>query len=48
MKQMIVLAATVALGVYLFRLIAGEQDDSLLGILQQAWQSELAVRTTGP
>lgn len=48
MKQMIVLAATVALGVYLFRLIAGEQDDSLLGILQHAWQSELAVRTTGP
>ena len=45
MKQMIVMAATVALGVFLFRLIAGGQDDSLLGILQQAWQSELAVRT---
>ena len=48
MKQFIVLCGTVALGVFLFRLIAGPEDGSVLGVLEQVWRNEIALRSYTP
>jgi hypothetical protein len=48
MKQLIVMAATVALGVLLFQLIAGDADDSVLSVLKSVWEQEIAIRSGHP
>ncbi len=48
MKQLIVMAATVVLGVYLFGLVAGPQEGSINSSVRQLWQEEIALRTAEP
>ncbi|MBQ3921442.1 MAG: hypothetical protein II689_04300 [Firmicutes bacterium] len=45
MKQLIVLTATVMLGIFLFTLIAGSQDGSIYSALRGVWVREAASRT---
>ena len=47
MKQFIVLCAMVALGVFLFHLVAGG-DDSLYGAVKTVWEGEIAARSVFP
>jgi hypothetical protein len=48
MKQLIVMAATVALGIVLFQLFAGDTDDSILSVLKNVWEQEIAIRSGHP
>lgn len=48
MKQWIVLAAMVGLGVVLFQLIAGDSDTSILHHLGLLWEEEIAQRSAMP
>ena len=45
MKQMIILAATIMLGVFLYGLIAGPQDGSIYSEVKNVWQKEIDART---
>lgn len=45
MKQLIVLAASILLGLYLFHLIAGPGPDSIYGSVGNLWRQELQTRT---
>lgn len=47
MKQFIVLCAMIALGVFLFRLIA-VGNDSLYGAVKTVWEGEIAARSVFP
>ncbi len=38
----------VALGIFLFQLIAGPDDSSVTSILAGAWTSEIEMRTSTP
>lgn len=44
MKQMIVLASTIVLGVFIYTLIAGDGDSSLTSTIAGMWQQGLAER----
>lgn len=44
MKQVIVLFASVLLGVYLFTLIAGTDEKSMQSMLKSVWVREVEVR----
>ncbi|MDR1028353.1 MAG: hypothetical protein LBL63_02920 [Clostridiales Family XIII bacterium] len=41
MKQYIVLISTIALGVFIFRLIMGPEDDAVLPMLERFFRSEI-------
>ena len=45
MKQMIILAATIMLGVFLFNLIAGPDEESIYSEVKNVWQHEIGART---
>ena len=45
MKQMIVLAATIMLGIFLYGLIAGPQEGSIYSEVKGVWQQEIEART---
>lgn len=45
MKQMIILAATIMLGVFLFGLIAGPDEGSIYSEVKNVWQQEISART---
>lgn len=45
MKQMIVLAATIALGVFIYGLVAGDSPESILNIMSDMWKSGLLERS---
>ena len=45
MKQMIVMIATVILGLSIFQLVCGKQEGSVLNAMKDAWQQEIEVRT---
>lgn len=47
MKQFIVLCAMIALGIFLFGLVAGGED-SLYGAVQDVWEREITVRSAFP
>ena len=47
MKQFIVLCACIALGVFLFNLVAGE-GGSLYGVVKTVWEGEIAARSVFP
>jgi len=47
MKQIIVMAAMIALGVALYQLIAGG-DGSIAAALSDLWRHEIAIRTYTP
>lgn len=45
MKELVVLIATIMLGLFLFNLIAGEQESSIYSAVKGVWNSEIRVRT---
>ena len=45
MKQLIVLFSTIALGVFIYGLIAGEGDDTVMSALAEMWRSGLQSRS---
>ncbi len=45
MKQLIILAASVLLGVYLFGLVAGGQESSVYSSVKRLWSREISVHT---
>ncbi|MDD3350076.1 MAG: hypothetical protein PHC40_04370 [Eubacteriales bacterium] len=48
MKQFIVLSAMVALGIFVFQLIAGPDESSIVNLLGSAWSHEILLRTATP
>lgn len=48
MKQVIVMLAMILLGIAIFQIVAGEDEDSVLSTMKGVWQQEIQVRTTHP
>ncbi|MGN0710299.1 MAG: hypothetical protein ACI4LO_00965 [Anaerovoracaceae bacterium] len=48
MKQYMVLAAMIVLGIYIFNTVAGPDDDSINSSLKYMWQQGLEIRTYTP
>ncbi|MCR5481458.1 MAG: hypothetical protein K6F52_01495 [Clostridia bacterium] len=48
MKQLIVFFCSVALGVCIYGLIAGDQDSSSLSVMNRVWEHNLELRTMAP
>lgn len=42
------MVAMIGLGLLLFRLIAGGEGESLLGVVSQVWEDEIALRKQIP
>jgi len=47
MKQFIVLAAMTMLGVFIYNMIAGDGEDSLINLLEGLFRQEIKVRGGG-
>ena len=45
MKQLIILIASILLGVALFNMIAGDSPKSTKSVLKNVWQQEMQVKT---
>ncbi|MDD2217841.1 MAG: hypothetical protein PHW03_00820 [Eubacteriales bacterium] len=45
MKHMIVFCGSVILGMFIYNLIMGSQDDSIINSLHNAWQVGIETRT---
>ena len=45
MKELIILIASIMLGVFLFNLIAGDTDRSVYSAVKGVWQTEIRART---
>ncbi len=48
MKQIIVMTATILLGVAIFHMIMGPQDDSVYSGVKSVWHQEIDIRTKSP
>ncbi len=48
MKQLIVMAAMIALGLFIYGVIAGPGEDSLMASLSDVWRAGIEVRTYSP
>ncbi len=48
MKQIIIMVATVALGIAIFRLIAGGDENSVISVMKGVWEQEIEMRTGSP
>ena len=48
MKQYIVLMSLIALGVYIFEIIAGDGSDSIYSLLGELWQQGMEIRSYNP
>lgn len=48
MKQYLVLAGMIVLGIYIFNTVAGSDSGSVSTALQQLWQQGLEIRTYTP
>jgi hypothetical protein len=48
LKQIIVMGATIALGIAIFRLIAGSDEDSVMSLMKIFWEKEILIRTEFP
>lgn len=48
MKQLIVMVASVMLGIFLFSLICGGQQSSILSTIKTVWNYEIEARTQEP
>lgn len=48
MKQLVVMSAMIALGLFLFGLIAGKGDNSILASLGMAWEKNIEIRSFYP
>lgn len=40
--------ATILLGVSIFHMIMGAQDDSIYSVVQDVWKQEIDIRTQSP
>lgn len=47
-KQIIIMAAMIALGIAIFRLIAGGDDSSVLSVMKGVWEQEIEMWTNSP
>lgn len=47
MKQLIVMVASIMLGLALFGMIAGDGDGSTYSLVKKVWQQEITLRTMG-
>ena len=45
MKELIILIASLMLGLFLFNLIAGDRDNSIYSAVKGVWNQEIRVRT---
>ena len=45
MKQLIILTASVILGIFLFGMVAGSSEDSMYSAAKRLWQREAEIRT---
>ena len=45
MKELIILIASIMLGLCLFNLIAGDQDNSIYSAVKGVWNTEIHART---
>ncbi len=45
MKQLIVFCSSVVLGIFIYHLIMGAQDDSIISGLHNLWQAGIETRT---
>ncbi len=48
MKQLIVMMAMIVLGIAIFTMIAGSDEQSLFGTMKNVWDQELQERTHLP
>jgi hypothetical protein len=48
MKQFIVLVAMLALGLSIYSMVAGPDDDSMLSSVKGIWAGEIELRTREP
>ncbi|HPO04273.1 MAG TPA: hypothetical protein PLV37_01995 [Bacillota bacterium] len=48
MKQIIVMVAMIALGIAIFKLVAGGDDGSIIGMMKGIWEQEIEMRTGSP
>lgn len=44
MKQFIVMIAAIMLGLQIFGMIAGDQDDSIFSTMREVWVKEIEAR----
>ncbi len=48
MKQAIIMVAMVALGVTIFKLIAGGGEGTVISVIKDVWEHEIEMRTGFP
>ncbi|MBR0596825.1 hypothetical protein [Sinanaerobacter chloroacetimidivorans] len=48
MKQYIVLCSTILLGIVIYNMIMGPEDDSIVHIVEAVWAQGIAIRTNAP
>ncbi|WP_165445390.1 hypothetical protein [Bacilliculturomica massiliensis] len=48
MKQILVMLATVILGLFLFDLVCGDQPGSVMSTVKTVWDCEIQARTREP
>ena len=48
MKQLIIMVAMVGLGILIFRLIAGDEEGSLVSVMGNLWGQEIDLRKRVP
>ncbi len=48
MKQFIVLCAMIALGLFIYDIIAGQGDGSIMSSLGDVWRGNIGLRTYAP
>jgi hypothetical protein len=48
MKQIIILCATMLLGVVIFNLVAGSQQDSVMNTVKSVWEKEIDMQKKYP
>ena len=44
MKQLIVMISAIVLGLYIFNMIIGPQDGSVLSVVREVWVHEIEAR----
>lgn len=48
MKQFIVLCSMVILGIAIYQMIMGTNDDTVISVVSDVWKNGIAVRTNTP
>jgi hypothetical protein len=48
MKQLIVLSSTILLGVFIYGLIMGDSDSSIINAMSSVWEANVEARKLNP